>query len=171
VKARSHALIVIIAVFVFGCFLGVSAYHVWIQGSTEIKNGVMENRSPVRRGGRDRFAGNLEMTHEQQIQFREIMEESRRKLDVLRLEQEPKIEAIRTETNKKISSILDETQREQFKAFLNEMERRRSREPGEPGFGHPPDPKRKTNQRFDGPNGRDDYRDRMKPQERSQPQP
>jgi Spy/CpxP family protein refolding chaperone len=90
----------------------------------------------------------LQLTPEQESRFREIMSESRKQLDHLRLEEAPKLEAlraeeaprldaIRAETNRKLKAILNQEQQNKFESSLKEMENRTRRGPGGRQFGPP----------------------------------
>jgi hypothetical protein len=142
VKDRVRAFIVLIAVFVFGCFLGAAGSYFWFVKYSKPTVASRENGPPPPHG-RPRLPELLEMTQDQEFRFGEIIKESRRQLDALQTEQQPKIEAVVEATNQKISSILDEKQRIKYLSFLEELKKWRSREPHGGGrFGPPPDPSR-----------------------------
>ena len=140
---RPRALAVLIALFLLGCVLGSAGSYIYLQNRTdqtvrEFRGG----RPEFERGqgpGRQRFTDMLQLTPEQEGRFREIMAESRKQLDALRMEQGPKIEAIRAETNRKLMSVLNEEQKKKFSAFLEEMAKRR---PPRMGRGMEPPPPR-----------------------------
>jgi hypothetical protein len=143
VKDRMRALIVLVAVFVFGCFLGATGSYFWFAKYSQFPNAMRETGPPPPHG-RPRLPELLEMTHAQEVQFGEIMKESRRQLDALQMDQRPKIEAVLEASNQKISSILDEKQLIKYQAFLKELKKWRSREPRGGGrYGQPPDPSRR----------------------------
>jgi hypothetical protein len=134
-----RALIVLVAVFVFGCFLGATGSYVWFVKYSKSPIAAMENGPPPPHG-RPRLPEILGMTPDQVVRFGEIMQESRRQLDVLQMEQRPKIEAVLEATNQKIASILDEKQQIKYQAYLKELKDWRSREiHGGGRFGPPPD--------------------------------
>lgn len=150
-KDRMRALIVLIAVFVLGCFLGATGSYFWFAKYAKSPIAARENGPPPPHG-RPRLPELLEMTHDQESQVGEIMKESRRQLDALQTEQRPKIEAVLEATNRKISSILDEKQKAKYKTFLEELNKWRSREPHGGGrFGPPPDPSRRMSMPPRGP--------------------
>jgi hypothetical protein len=143
VKDRMRALIVLIAVFVFGCFLGATGSYFWFAKYAKSPIAARENGPPPPHG-RPRLPELLGMTHDQEVHFGEIMKESRRQLDALQMEQRPKIEAVLEATNQKIWAILDQKQQIKYQAFLEELKKWRSREPRGGGrFGPPPDSSRR----------------------------
>lgn len=138
---RPRALIILVAVFLLGGIVGVAASYFLLKDSATARVQPFVGNMPQMRGpGRPKVSELLELTPEQEVRFREIMEESRRKLAELQKEQLPKIEAIRKETNRKISEILNEDQRKKFESFTKEWESRRERmEKGKmPNFPPPP---------------------------------
>lgn len=135
---RPRALIVLIAVFLLGCLSGVLGGYIWSKRSAAEPPPMMRDGRQARGPGRQRMPNFLSLTPEQERRFREIMEESRRKLMELQKEQMPKVEAIRNETNRKFLEILDEEQRRKFEAFLKEWENRRERGPRGPESPPPP---------------------------------
>jgi hypothetical protein len=91
----------------------------------------------------------LQLTPEQEEQFREIMAESRKKTQPLMMERQemqkelekelrnrqgPKYEEIWAETNRKFRGILTEEQRAEYDAFWKEREEMRNRSPHGRGF-------------------------------------
>jgi hypothetical protein len=150
VNDRPRALAVLIAVFLLGGILGSAGTYFWLRKHPGLQIEAQRTNAPSA-PGRARRPDLLQLTPDQQARFGEIMTESRKQLDALRIEQIPKIEAIRSETNRRLSSILNEEQRKKFDAFLKEMESRRTRPSRgrrferppdgnrEPGFGPPPD--------------------------------
>jgi hypothetical protein len=143
VKDRIRALIVLIAVFIFGCFLGAAGSYFGFEKYYKSSLATREDGPPPPHG-RPRLPELLGMTHDQEVRFKEIMKESRRQLDALQMEQRPKINAIREATDQKISSILDKKQQIKYQTFLEELKKWRSRNPHDGGgFGPPPDPSRR----------------------------
>ncbi len=128
---RPRALAVLIAVFVLGCVLGSAGSYMWLRHSEPPSARNMRSFPAGSGPGRQRLPELLQMTPEQENQFREIMAESRKKLESLRTEQEPKIEAIRAETNRELLSVLNPDQQKKFDGFLKEMEQFRRRPPRE----------------------------------------
>ena len=130
---RPRALAVLIAVFLLGCILGSAGSYFWLRRplALPIRNG--EN-GPRPMPERQRLSDLLQLSPDQEARYREIMAESRKELNALRIEQTPKIETIRSETNSKFLAILNQEQQEKFAAFLKEMENRRTRAPRTRGF-------------------------------------
>jgi len=141
VKDRVRACIVLIAVFILGCLLGAAGSYLGVKKYSK-HQAAARDYGPPPPHGRPRLPELLEMTHDQEVRFGEIMKESRRRLDALRMEQRPKIEAIIEETNQKISSILNEKQQKKYQEFLNDLKKWRSKEPHGSRFGPPPGPDR-----------------------------
>ncbi len=136
---RPRALIVLIAVFLLGCLSGILGGYFWSKRSAEQPPPMMRNGREARGGqGRQRMTDLLGLTPEQERRFRDIMEESRRKLMDLQKEQMPKVEAIRNETNRRFLEVLSEEQRKKFEAFLKEWQARRERGPRGPELPPPP---------------------------------
>jgi len=143
VTDRPRALAVLIAVFLLGCILGSAGSYMYLRNRPDqpFVRGMQGGRPGPERGqgtGRQGFSDMLQLTPEQEGQFREIMAESRKQLDALRMEQGPKIEAIRTETNRKLMSVLNEEQKRKFSAFLEDMAKRRPPRMGGRGMEPPP---------------------------------
>jgi len=147
VTDRPRALAVLIVVFLLGCILGSAGFYYWFGKSSEIPVSGREN-GPPRIPERQRMPTLpelLQMTPDQEKEYRKIMSETRGQWGALRTEQEemwsdlrarqaPKIAEIWAETNRKISDILDEQQKEKFNAFLKEMETMAKRPPRGRGF-------------------------------------
>jgi Spy/CpxP family protein refolding chaperone len=127
-KDRMRALAVLVAVFLLGGVIGASVFY-YLPGKPQRYStpGEGRNGSSIRIQEHQRLPNFLELTQEQQTQFREIMAESWKQLDALRIEQTPKIKAIQAETNRRLLEILNPEQQEKFKAFLEEMKNRRER--------------------------------------------
>ncbi len=139
-KDRPRALIVLIAVFLLGCLSGILGSYLWSRRYPEASLPIARDIRQPRDQGRQRMSDLLGLTPEQERRFREIMEESRRKLMELQKEQMPKVEAIRNETNREFSEVLNEEQRRKFEAFLEEWQKRRGRGPRGPESPPPPPP-------------------------------
>jgi Spy/CpxP family protein refolding chaperone len=145
VSDRPRALAVLVTVFLLGCIVGSAGFYYWSKKNPPLPLQARENVPPPI-PERQRLPVYLNLTPEQEKQFREIMAEARKQLDPLRIEQDemrdelrtkqgPQIEAIWAETNRKFSSILNEEQKEKFAAFLKEMENWRKRPPPSRGRG------------------------------------
>lgn len=153
---RPRALAVLVAVFLLGGVVGSAGFYYWFGKPQNVpfangRNGLqpMSERPPT-------LAERLELTPDQEKQYKEIMSETWKQFDSLRTEQEetrralrakqaPKIEEIWAETNRKFSAILNQEQKKKFDAFLKEMETMRKRpprgrgfEPGDRGNSKPP---------------------------------
>jgi len=139
VTDRPRALAVLIAVLLVGCIIGSAGSFIWTKrpfGPFNQDRGYAEsrNRPPGPGGpgpgqGRRRLTELLQLTPDQEKQFREIMAKSRKQLSDLQVEQMPKIEAIRIDTNRRLTAILNPEQRKKFETFVQEMESRRIRIP------------------------------------------
>lgn len=136
-KERPRAIAVLIAVFLLGCILGSGGSYFYFKKYSKPPMISREGGPPPPHGLR-KWPEILKMTPEQDARFKEIMQESRKKLDALSMQQGQKIQSILAETNKKISSILDEKQREKFQELLRDIENWRSRERRDRRFGPPP---------------------------------
>src|SRR5437016_3703218 len=128
---RHRALIILAAVFLAGSLLGGTGVYFWLE-KTQASNVSAPNRF---RGfgpgggpgpGRFRFSDVLELSPEQESQFKQIMGESRRQLDATMQERVPKMEAIREDTNAKIMAILNPEQQKKFETFVKETQGRRN---------------------------------------------
>ncbi len=143
---RPRALAVLISIFLAGCILGAIGFFLWARNMPQAPpfHGRPEGFGGMNGGRleRPRIPQILQLTPEQLTGFRAIMEDSRREIEALWIDQEPKIEAIRTETNRKLLEILNEDQRKKYQDFLKEMEQWRGRGPRGPGdfgpLGAPP---------------------------------
>jgi uncharacterized membrane protein len=126
VTDRPRALAVLVAVFLLGGIIGSAGSFYWLRHTQNARIRARESARPLL-SEHQRLPALLKLTPDQEKRFREIMAESRRQLEALRIEQAPKIEAIRSETNRKLSSILNEEQQKKFASFLQNWRRRRPR--------------------------------------------
>ena len=128
-SSRVRALSVLIAVFLLGLVIGSGSVYLWLEkhpGSGPI---------PDRMGGRHhRLAEFLQLSPEQEVRLREIMDESRRKFAPAWTESAEKFREIRAEMDAKIFAILNEDQKKRFHTFLKDMELRRPRPGDRRGF-------------------------------------
>ena len=147
-KERPRAIAVLISVFLLGCILGSGGSYFYFKKYSNPPMISREDGPPPPHGLR-RWPELLQMTPEQDARFKEIMRESRQKLDALSVQQSQKIQSILTETNQKISSILDDKQRDKFQDLLRDIENWRSRERRDRRFGPPPG----SNRRMPGNSG------------------
>lgn len=134
---KARAIVVLIASFLLGLLIGVAGYHYF--RPAKYANPPFEGRweggpPPERR----RLPEILEMTSEQEERFEVIMQESRRRLDALRVEQRAKIDVVMEETNQNLRAILNESQKMKLEAFLEDV--RKQRGWGEPRGSGPPGP-------------------------------
>jgi len=120
---RARALISLIAVFLLGCLVGGGGLYTWQKRVQP----VGKSSPPARRGpdGPRSFAETLKLTPQQQDQFKQIFEDSRRQIDALRAEMEPKFHAVQIQTNQRILASLNEEQKKKFEQMSKEMEARR----------------------------------------------
>jgi Spy/CpxP family protein refolding chaperone len=163
VTNRPRALAVLIAVFLVGCLAGASGSYYWLKKEVDVRNRHRDEGPPGPQG-RQRWMQllhSLQLTSEQDAQFKEIMTESRKQVDPLWKQQEPllkqmdplrkqldvmrdaqfdKLDAIRAETNRKLLAILNPEQKKLFEAFLKESQEMRRRPPRGREFGPPPPP-------------------------------
>ena len=142
---RPRALAVLIAVFLLGGVVGSAGFYYWF-GKTRTVPVASERNERQRMPERPpTLVELLELTPDQEKNYREIMSETRKQLESLRAEQEemwsalrdkqaPRIKEIWAETNRKFSQILDEAQKKKFDAFLKEMETMRNHPPRGRGF-------------------------------------
>jgi Spy/CpxP family protein refolding chaperone len=150
VKERPRAIAVLITVFLLGCVLGSAGSYFYFRKYSRPPMISREVGHPPPHGMR-KWPELLQMSQEQDTRFKEIMKESREKLDALSMDQGKKIQSVLSETNQKISSILDENQRKKFEELLKEVEAWRSRERRDRRFGPPPG----SDRRFGPPPGSD----------------
>ena len=121
-KNRSRAMMVLIAVLLAGCLLGIAGNHYFERRS--IRSSI--NSTALRsQGNPERLAKHLQLTAEQEVQFKTIVEDSRRQINAGSAELESKVEAIRSATNGKIAAILNDEQKKKFQQLLSEAEAHR----------------------------------------------
>jgi hypothetical protein len=156
-KDRPRALTVLIAVFLLGGILGSAGMYMYCRKELPPERRRMQNFSQRPGMGRPRSPEFLHLTPEQEAKFSEIMNESYRQLDKLRVEQgplikqldelrteqEPRIQAIFGEMNRKLMAVLSPDQQQKFSAFLKETDKWRRRPPFggrgmQPGMQQPP---------------------------------
>ena len=119
-NVRQRAFAALAAVFLIGSAAGGGAVYLFLG-----KARASENLRGGRQHGSSKLVEVLQLSQQQEVQFREIMAESRRRFEAARAETAPKIQAIRMETDKKIFAILNEEQKKKFEAFLKEMDSRK----------------------------------------------
>ena len=123
---RLRALAVLAVVFLLGCMVGAACFLVW-------GGKVVAARSPragdtFARGERPfRLVERLNLSHDQEVQVRQILGESRKQMEAVRAETAPRFAAIRADMDKRISALLNDEQKKKFEEFLKEIESRRER--------------------------------------------
>lgn len=142
---RPRALAVLVAVFLLGGIVGSAGFYYWF-GKPQPAPVANGRSGPQQMSGRPpTLAERLELTPDQEKQYKEIMSETWKQFESLRTEQEetrralrakqaPKIDEIWAETNRKFSAILNDEQKKKFDDFLKEMETMRKRPPRGRGF-------------------------------------
>ncbi len=116
-KNRARALTVMIAVLLIGCILGIAghrSWEMWFRGRTTASSGPQIQRQT------DRLAKRLQLTTEQEVRLKAILEDSRLQINAGRTELQSKMETIRARTNEKITAILTDDQRKTFQQLLSE---------------------------------------------------
>ena len=114
---RSRTLVVLIAVLLAGCLLGVTGHQFY----TKRFQKPSDNSTTMRiKGSGDRLAKRLQLTAEQELKFKAILEDSRCQITNSSAELESKVEAIRSATNERIAAILNEEQKKRFQQLLSE---------------------------------------------------
>lgn len=101
--------------------LGIAGYHFLgkaIQKEPAV-SGVQRAQSHTAR-----LANRLQLSKEQETQLQDILEDSRRQIDIGRVEWESKLQIIRAKTNERIAAILNDEQRKQFQQILIEAKSR-----------------------------------------------
>jgi uncharacterized membrane protein len=120
---RIRALAVLIAVFLVGGVLGGGAVYFWSHRMAASAGSVEPTGPP----GGQRLSDYLQLTPDQQNQFRQILAESRSQIMSIRREELPRIQTVREDTHRKLAGILNEAQKEKFDQFVKEMAARRER--------------------------------------------
>jgi Spy/CpxP family protein refolding chaperone len=135
---RVRIIIVLIAVLLIGCLLGVAGLHLWeerLSGSGGLGLLTREN------GHSNKLIGLLQLTPEQQTQYKTILQDTRREVEANRAEMQRKLVGIRDQANVRIVSILNEEQKKKFEQYLKDAGPRRDspgRHGGQNGHGHQP---------------------------------
>jgi hypothetical protein len=134
---RLRALTVLAAVFLLGCMIGAACFLVW-GGKVVAARGSRPGDSFGRGERPFRLVERLNLSHDQELQVRRILNESRKQMDAVRAESAPRYAAIRAEMDRTISVLLSEEQKKKFEEFRKEMEFRRNRMHRRPEVGPPP---------------------------------
>ncbi|HYK87766.1 MAG TPA: hypothetical protein VE398_03295 [Acidobacteriota bacterium] len=123
---RMRALVVLAAVFLLGCMVGAAGFLVW--GGRVVSARGLRPGEPFPRGDRPfRLVERLGLSHDQESQVRQVLDDSRKKLDAIRAESAPRLAVVRAEMDKKILALLNDEQKKKFEEFRKEMESRRGR--------------------------------------------
>ncbi len=132
-KNRASALVVLFAVLLIGCVLGIAGYNFYKRGSHG------ENTFPSAgriQGHAGRLADQLQLTQEQVKQLGAILEDSRRQIETGRREWDSRLQEIRTKTNERIAEILNDQQKQEFKKILSTAESHERSKDQSHGHGH-----------------------------------
>lgn len=116
-KNRARALAVLIAVLLAGFILGIAGFHFWQQRPLRYRDFISPTRVQSRSDG---LAERLQLTADQQQQFKAILEDSRRQIEGGSIEMAKKLEAIRTQTNDRITAMLSDEQKKMFRQYVTE---------------------------------------------------
>ena len=149
-KDRPRALAILIAVFLAGILVGSAGSYFYLKKSQDpfirppdFANGAMKG-GPMPRPEPMSFKEILQLTPEQDAQFKAILEESRKQMtefrkltDAFHREQDAKIQAIIAKMNVRLNEILNADQRRKFAAWQKDFESRRRRPPRRRDFPPP----------------------------------
>jgi Spy/CpxP family protein refolding chaperone len=139
-RDRPRALAVLISVFLLGCLAGSTGSYFWLKKSPDLsrrspdyRDGAMKD-GPMPRPQPPDFKQILQLTPEQDVQFKETVAEYRRRMtefrknaDAFHFEQDAKIQGILSEMDRKIYSILNDEQKKKFASWKKEFENTRRR--------------------------------------------
>jgi Spy/CpxP family protein refolding chaperone len=118
-NVRLRALTLLAAVFLMGCLVSGGLFYVWSSRFIARDSGpFLGPPSP------QNWTEALKLSPRQEEQFREIMSESRLKIDAVMQENGPKMEAIRAEMNRKLIAILNDGQKKEFQELVRRFEER-----------------------------------------------
>ena len=120
--SRKNAVAVLAAVLLIGCLLGAFGAWFW---NRQPQSPVDLTGRTVRHDYSAEIIDRLQITSEQETQLREIIEDSRRRINACREELQEKMDGIRTDTNARIAAILDENQKNMFESLIRDAESRR----------------------------------------------
>ena len=115
-KNRARVVLVIVAVLLIGCILGIAGYHFFFENKFQTKPAVSTTDHVS--GNTGRLADRLQLTREQERQLGEILEDSRRQIETGRKEFDSKLQEIRAKTNERIAAILNDEQKQKFQQIL-----------------------------------------------------
>ena len=114
---RVRTIMVLIAVLLIGCLLGVAGLHLWgerLSGSGRLAFLTRE------KGHSNKLIGLLQLTPDQQTQYKAILQDTRREVEASRAEMQRKMVGIRDQANVRIASILNEEQKKKFEQYLKD---------------------------------------------------
>ena len=117
---RLRALAVLLAVFLLGCLVSGGLFYFCSAHLLPDRPGPFGFREPPLP-----MEQVLNLSSDQRIKFREIMNESREKFDAAMAENAPKLRVLRAEMHDKLLAILDEEQKKKFEEFTKQFENRR----------------------------------------------
>lgn len=120
--SRKNAIAVLIAVLLIGCLVGASGIWLW---EKKIRDNAMINDRYTQYDYSIRFIDQLHITPEQETNLKEILEDSRIKINACRIEMQSRMDAIRVDTNNRIAALLDKDQKSMFERLVREAEARR----------------------------------------------
>ncbi len=129
-KDRPRAIAVLVAVFILGFIAGSVSSYCWF-GRAVHPQMAFKSPPPPRIPKEQTLPVILNLTPDQEKQYREIMAEAGRQFELLRIEeskvgaewwdkQRPKYESIWSEVNSKFIAILDEGQKKRFNSWLED---------------------------------------------------
>ena len=121
---RAAALVIFLLGFAAGA-LAPAAYRAW------------QHDGSTRRGRFERMSEDLKLTPEQQEQVKQILGETRNRLETLRKESEPRFEEIRRDADERLKQVLTPEQWEQFRKSREEGRGRGRRGGGRGGDDSP----------------------------------
>ena len=116
-----------LAIFLLGFAAGAlapNAYRAWVRDGT-------------RQGRLDKLSEDLKLTPEQREHMRQILGETRTRLEALRKESEPRFAEIRGDADERLRQVLTPEQLAEFRKYREET-RGRGRRGGRGGDGAPP---------------------------------
>ncbi len=116
---RLRALTVLAAVFILGCLVGGGLFCALSSRFLAREPGPFFGPPPPQN-----WTAALKLAPDQGVKFREVMKESRLKIDVVMQGNAPRMEAIRAEMNQKLSAILNDDQKKEFQALVRRFEER-----------------------------------------------
>jgi len=135
---RGRIITVLIAVLMSGCLLGVAGLHLYEERLSGSRGLAFLTRE---KGHSNKLIGLLQLTPEQQTQYKAILQDTRREVEASRAEMQRKMVGIRDQANVRIASILNQEQKKKFEQYLKDAGPRRDssgRHGDQSGHGHQP---------------------------------